>query len=69
MQTTTIGPVKKRIRIWLPDSVHEKGGFWVNCTVHDATTTTENVVIEEGHIIDIDNTLESFNGYLIEELI
>jgi hypothetical protein len=63
-----IGPPKKQVRIWLPDSVNEHGGIWVNCTVHDVTSTIENVIIEEGQSVDIENTLESFDGYLIEEI-
>lgn len=63
-----IGPPKKQVRIWLPDSVHQDGGIWVNCTVHDVTSTIMNVIIEEGQPVDIENTLESFDGYLIEEI-
>lgn len=67
MEHKTIGPVKKTIKIWLPDEMEKDGGIWVNATVHDVTITYENILIEENSKeVDIENTLAYFVGYKIE---
>ena len=69
MENIEISPEKKKIRIWLPDTVEKDGGVWVNATVHNVRVNYKDIIIEEGQKeIDIENTLSSFKGYKIEEL-
>lgn len=69
MEHKIIGPVKKSIRIWLPDEMEKEGGVWVNATVHDVLVNYENIIIEENsNDIDIENTLSSFEDYKIETI-
>ena len=69
MEYDIIGPVKRKIRIWLPDEMEKDGGIWVNATVHDVTITYNDIIIEENSKqIDIENTLSSFDGYKIEDI-
>ena len=69
MKQTIIGPVKKSIRIWLPDEMEKDGGVWVNATVHDVLVNYENIIIEENsNDVDIENTLSSFEDYKIETI-
>lgn len=69
MEHKIVGPVKKTIRIWLPDEMEKEGGIWVNATVHDVFVNYENIIIEENSKdVDIENTLTSFDGYKIETI-
>lgn len=69
MENKGISPAKKKIRIWLPDTMEENGGIWVNATVHNVTVVYKDIIIEEGQKdIDLENTLDSFKGYKIEEI-
>ena len=69
MKQTIIGPVKKSIRIWLPDEMEKDGGVWINATVHNVSVNYEDIIIEKNSKeIDIENTLSSFEGYKIETI-
>jgi len=69
MEHKIVGPVKKTIRIWLPDEMEKEGGIWINATVHDVLVNYENIIIEENSKdVDIENTLTSFDGYKIETI-
>lgn len=68
MEITTIGPVKKRIRIWLPDIIEKDKGFWVYGTVHDVCVNIDNIVVFDNRVIDIEDTLETYEDFLIEEI-
>lgn len=68
METTTIGPVKKRIRIWIPDVIGKNGGSWVYGTLHDVCVNIDNVIVFDNQVIDIEDTLEMYDDCLIEEI-
>lgn len=57
-----------RIRIWCVDNVEPEGGYWSVGTVKKVIIE-KLIYLEDGQKnIDLENTVESFEGYQIEKL-
>jgi hypothetical protein len=57
-----------RIKIWCEDSVEPKGGYW-STGIIKKVVIEKLIYVEDGSKkIDLESTIESFEGYKIEKL-
>jgi hypothetical protein len=57
-----------RIRIWCVDTVEPEGGFWSEGTIQKVVIEKLIYVEDGSKEIDLQSTIESFEGYKIEKI-